>query len=735
MRQSSIYSKKTNKPVRNLVSRKKPGFSRAYRIGIDIGGTFTDFVIFNPDTGDLHTFKLLSTPDNPARAVLSGLSSAKIPGLDEREWTIVHGSTVATNALLERKGARTALVSTHGFRDVLQIGRQNRPSLYDLFADPPQTLVPGELRFEVDERVDCEGRVLKALDPDELAQVVANLQLSGAESVAVSLLFSFLHPAHEKIIGQALRAAGFQVSLSSEILPEYREYERTSTTTVNAYVSPVLERYLGELGRELGGRDGQGRRLRVMQSNGGHISLEEAQRNGVRCILSGPAGGVVGALAVGRLALGAGGNDLPRQGSGGVRLITFDMGGTSTDVSLVDGQAQVTTDSVVSGCPIRIPMLDIHTIGAGGGSLATVDPGGALRVGPQSAGADPGPACYGIGDQPTVTDANLVLGRLAPDLFLGGQMPLHPDRAWQALQWLGDQLELDPVEAALGVIEVVNAHMERALRVISVERGFDPREFCLLSFGGAGGLHAVDLARHLDIPQVLVPPTASTLSAFGMLAADVVKDYTQTVMLPGDTPLGEIAAGLAPLAQRGLQEVREEGLPEADILVERLVDMRYVGQSYELTVPWLLDGENIQADFQRLHQHSYGYAHPGAPVEIVNLRARATGKSQKPALPGAALEGMDPAKALLGHRPVVGHRQAMTGHSQATTRGGGPAGSNEPASLPFYRYEALRPGNLIQGPAVVVRADTTILIGAGDRARVDAYSNLLIDIATNEAHP
>jgi 5-oxoprolinase (ATP-hydrolysing) len=695
-------------------SLKKPG---VLRIGVDIGGTFTDFVIFDPATGELRTFKLLSTPQNPARAVLSGLSAERLPEARGRNLNIVHGSTVATNALLERKGARTALISTRGFRDVLQIGRQNRPSLYDLFADPPPALAPTALRYEVDERVDCQGQVLKKLDTSRLPHLVAGLQAAGVESVAVSLLFSFLHPEHEGSIGVALREAGFSVSLSSEILPEYREYERTSTTAVNAYVSPVLERYLGELEQELAGQDGQGPSLRVMQSNGGHISFGEAQRNGVRCILSGPAGGVVGAIHMGRLAFGAGDTDLPESGSGKVKLITFDMGGTSTDVALVDGQAQMTTDSTVSGCPIRIPVLDIHTIGAGGGSLATVDLGGALRVGPQSAGADPGPACYGKGRLPTVTDANLVLGRLAPDLFLGGQMSLHPDRAFAALKSLGEQLGLDPIEAALGVIEVVNAHMERALRVISVERGFDPREFCLLSFGGAGGLHAVDLARRLDIPQVLVPPLASTLSAFGMLATEVVKDYSQTVMLPGDTPLKEIEAGLAPLASKGLQEVRSEGLAKADILVEKFVDMRYAGQSYELTVPWLEDGENIQRDFERLHQHTYGYAHKEARTEIVNLRARATGQSQSPHLPKAPLEGPDPAKALIGWRPVV----LASGH---------PQGSSQPTNLPFYRYEDLRPGNIIQGPAIVVRADTTILVGEGDTAQVDAYFNLIIRIAS-----
>ena len=715
-------------------SRKKPGVW--LRVGIDIGGTFTDFVISNPGTGELHSFKLLSTPDNPAQAVLTGLSQAGILDGESTELDIIHGSTVATNALLERKGARTALISTHGFRDVLQIGRQNRPALYDLFVQPYPALVPDELRFEVSERVDCQGQVLQALQEDEIRQVVAQVLGSGAESVAVSLLFCFLHPEHEATLGEALRAAGLPVSLSSEILPEYREYERSSTTAVNAYVSPILQRYLSHLVQELETDARQSRRLRVMQSNGGNISLREAQANGVRCILSGPAGGVVGAVHLARLALesrGAAGID---PAGAGLKLITFDMGGTSTDVSLVDGQPQVTTESVVSGCPIRIPVLDIHTIGAGGGSLAMVDLGGALRVGPESAGADPGPACYGTGELPTVTDANLVLGRLAPEYFLGGEMPLYPQRAETALRQLGKQIGLDPMEAALGVIEVVNAHMERALRVISVERGHDPREFCLLSFGGAGGLHAVDLARRLDIPLVLVPPIASTLSAYGMLAADVVKDYTQTVMLPGDTPLEQITAGLESLAERGQRELLAEGIASSNLLLESFVDMRYLGQSYELTVPWGLAGENIRADFEQLHRHTYGYAQAGAPLEIVNLRLRASGKSQPPALHPAALQQADPSAALIGYRPVYGlQTDRVDGHldgersAQGIPENSQPSQEMQPVQVPFYRYESLQPGNMLHGPAIVVRADTTILIGAGDQARVDAYSNLIINVA------
>jgi N-methylhydantoinase A len=680
-------------------------------VGIDIGGTFTDFVVYERRTGRLETFKLLSTPSDPAQAVLQGLEVVQQAFSDTQSAAhiqVVHGSTVATNALLERKGARTALVATRGFGDVLQIGRQNRPELYNFSVNPPPPLVPEELRFEVDERVAADGQILQALDPVQAAALIPLLRQRDAESVAVCLLFSFLRPEHEAVIAEMLRRAGFFVSLSSEILPEYREYERASTTAVNAYVSPILDRYLGQLDRALEKRPIA---LRVMQSNGGSISLEEARRNAVRCILSGPAGGVVGARHVAELALTP---QPPSTKEEAVRVITFDMGGTSTDVSLIDSEPQVTTEAMVGGCPIRVPLLDIHTIGAGGGSIAEVDAGGALRVGPQSAGASPGPACYGRGEQPTVTDANLVLGRLPAEYFLGGQMALQPQRAWQALERLGRKLGLGPEQAALGVVEVVNAHMERALRVISVERGHDPRRFTLLSFGGAGGLHACELARRAGIPRVLIPPLASTLSAFGMLVAEVVKDYTQTVMLPGDTSLEEIAARLEPMAARGLREVQAQGIPANAIRLERLADLRYRGQSYELTVPF---SQRLLADFHALHRKAYGYDRPEADIEIVNLRLRAIGQGQAPALARLPQGDADPTQALIDRRPVV---LASTGVHLSR------------ADLPLYRGEALQSGNCIAGPALVARADTTIYIGQADHAAVDAFGNLLITIGMPE---
>jgi N-methylhydantoinase A len=436
--------------------------------------------------------------------------------------------------------------------------------------------------------------------------------------------------------------------------------------------------------------------LQVMQSNGGFIHAQEARNFGVRCILSGPAGGMVASQLLAEISMP------------GVRprVITFDMGGTSTDVSLIDGKPGITTEAIISGCPIRIPMLDIHTIGAGGGSIARLDAGGALVVGPDSAGADPGPACYGKSDLPTVTDANLVLGRLLPDQFLGGRMHLEAGRAHAALEKLGAKMGLSSIRAALGVVQVANAHMERALRVISVERGHDPWDFTLLSFGGAGGLHAADLARPLGIPRLLIPPLAATFSAFGMLAADLVKDYTQTVMLPGETNLTELEQLLEPMKERGGREVSAEGVPAKDIRIESFLDMRYAGQSYELIIPF---EPTYLSAFHEYHQIEYGYSHPGTAVEIVNLRVKAIGKIQPPALPIGDPHSAEPNQALIGYQRVI-------------FPGGNP-------DVPLYRAEALQPGNQLSGPALLIREDTTILLGAGDTASVDPFFNLLVQVA------
>jgi N-methylhydantoinase A len=683
------------------------------RIGIDIGGTFTDFVVFDQNTGVLRTHKRLSTPHDPSEAVLAGLafllgkSTVSQDDSGGQAISIVHGSTVATNALLERKGAPTGLVTTLGFRDVLVIGRQNRPALYDLFADPLPSLVPTELRFEVDERVDHNGKILTALNSDSVDDLIKKITTSNVKSIAVSLLFSFLRPEHELQIKEKLLQAGFLVSISSDIIPVYREYERTSTTVVNAYVSPVLDSYLANLEKGIGQTTG----LRIMQSNGGSISASEARHQAVRCILSGPAGGIMGCKHVAKTAFSLPHEHLDSPSSPQVdeitpiKIITFDMGGTSTDVSLIDGEPKISTETIISGCPIQIPMLDIHTIGAGGGSIAYPDAGGALRVGPESAGAEPGPACYGRGDLPTVTDANVLLGRLPPDHFLGGQMTLDVGRARDVLERLGSELNLSATQTALGMVAITNAHMERALRVISVERGHDPREFTLLSFGGAGGLHAADLARSLGIPRILIPPQASTLSAFGMLVADVVKDYTLTVMMLGDTPIDELASRLDELARRGIQEIRNEGVPEGAIYTKQFLDMRYSGQSYELIVPFT---DKVLDDFHQLHLLEYGYANSDGSVQIVNLRVQAIGKVDPPDLPRLIQSDSDPGKAWLENRTVVF-----------------PSGKK---TVPLYQAELLHPGNQIPGPAIVIRSDTTILMGVTDKGLIDSTGNLLIEV-------
>ncbi|MCS7155323.1 MAG: hydantoinase/oxoprolinase family protein [Bacteroidota bacterium] len=663
----------------------------SYRIGIDIGGTFTDFVVYEPETGRLWTFKRFSTPSNPAQAVLEGLRAIG-PGAH----AIVHGSTVATNALLERKGARTAFVTTEGFRDLLHIGRQNREALYDLAARRTEPLVPRAWCFEVPERVGADGSILRALEDSALPGLVEALRRIRAESVAVCLLFSFLRPEHERRIGEALRAAGLRVTLSVEVLPEFREYERASTTVASAYVAPILDRYLSGLERALGAHS-----FRVMQSNGGLMRSEEARAQAVRCALSGPAGGVIGAQYVAALC-------------GQTQLITLDMGGTSTDVSLLPGELPLTTEGAIGGLPIRVPILDIHTIGAGGGSIASVDPGGALRVGPQSAGADPGPACYGRGGTwATVTDAHVVLGRLVPERFLGGAFRLQQEAAAEALARLARALRLETPAglssaqaAAWGVLQVAHAHMERALRVISVERGYDPRDFVLVSFGGAGPLHAVELAQSLGIRRVLVPAYASVLSALGMLAADVRRDYVQTVMLPEQTAYGELARRFGPLLRRARQELRREGFFGSRMLLERYLEVRYVGQSYELRIPF---SRSWRKAFDGAHRRAYGHADPTAPVEITNLRLHAVGLTTPPKLPELESAGPEPEPgALLEERPVVVERSLRV--------------------IPVYNGSALRPGNRLKGPALCVRPDTTVYLPPRSAAYVDRFGNLLVEL-------
>ena len=468
------------------------------RIGIDSGGTFTDFVVLD-DAGKLDSFKLRSIPASPASVVIEGLRR-----IAAKRAEVVHGSTVATNALLERKGAKTAFVTTRGFEDLIAIGRQNRPELYNLTPALPVPLVPRELCFGVDERMLFDGTVERELHPGDIDELRRKIEASGAESVAICLLHSYQNDAHERLLLRGL--SGF-VFASCDVSPEFREFERASTTVINAYVGPLMDRYLGDLERR------SPHKVSIMQSNGGLLTASEARKQAVRTILSGPAGGIVGAVEIARLC-------------GFPKALTFDMGGTSTDVALAAREPRLTTEARIDNFPVRVPMLDIHTVGAGGGSIAAIDSGGSLRVGPESAGAVPGPACYGRGDRATVTDAHVVLGRIAAEQLVGGEMPIDPAAAERAIARVGAGLGLDTVSAAAAILRVANSNMERAIRAVSVERGEDPREFPLVAFGGCGGLHACEIAEELGIKTVIVPRLAGALSALGMLLADRTRDYS-----------------------------------------------------------------------------------------------------------------------------------------------------------------------------------------------------------------
>jgi N-methylhydantoinase A/oxoprolinase/acetone carboxylase beta subunit len=632
------------------------------RIGVDAGGTFTDFIILD-DEGRLTTFKIRSNPRAPAEVILAGIERAA--GKIKAE--VVHGSTVATNALLERKGAKTAFVTTAGFEDLIEIGRQNRAELYNLMPAPRRLLVAREMCFGVKERVYFDGSIARKPSAAEWKRVAVKLKKSGAKSVAVCFLHSYQNSANERAAAKALAQAGVYLCTSHEISPEIREYERGSTTLVNAYVGPMMESYLGQLERSP-----HGRRIAIMQSNGGFLSARDARKHAVRTVLSGPAGGLVGALETARA-------------SGFSRVLGFDMGGTSTDVSLVDGVARHTTEASVDGYPIRVPMLDIHTVGAGGGSIARVDAGGLLRVGPESAGADPGPACYGAGTDATVTDAHVVLGRIGAEQLLGGAMTIDADRAAAAVDRIAARLKIDLASAAAGILRVANANMERAIRVVSVERGHDPRDFALVAFGGCGGLHACEIAEELGIRTVIVPEYAGALSALGMLMADAVRDYAAGVL--GRRDIEKVFAGLEKHA-RGVE-------------IERTADLRYRGQSYELNVPWN-DGDPTTL-FHRGHEKIYGYANPDRDVEIVTIRVRARTTVEKPKLirSGAAKAG----------KPE--RRRVWTGGGWK--------------NMDSWKREQLT-DRTKRGPALVLDYGSTTLVPPKWKFRVDRAGNLLLSV-------
>ncbi|MGE5597293.1 MAG: hydantoinase/oxoprolinase family protein [Hyphomicrobiales bacterium] len=639
-------------------------------VGVDVGGTFTDFVAIGGE--GLRTWKLPSTPAAPERAILDGIAGLEIERL-------VHGSTVATNALLERRGARTGLIVTEGFRDILTIRRQERPALYDLEpARRPHVVAPGDV-IAVRERLAHDGTLVIPLTDAEVARVVAAARESGVEAFAICLLFAFRNPAHEAAIAGALRAEGMEVCASHEVLPEYREYERASTTAVNAFLRPAVRRYLAALGEAAPA-------LRVMQSAGGMASAAAAAERPVSMVMSGPAGGVLGAAAVARAA-------------GFTGIITLDMGGTSTDVSLCDGAPRLRSAGEIEGLAVHTPMLDLVTVGAGGGSIARIDEGGALVVGPESGGADPGPAFCGRGTQPTVSDANMVLGRLRPDVPLAGRLMPDAARAYEALASLGE-----PSAVAAGIRDVVNANMARALRAVSLERGFDPAGFTLVAFGGAGPLHACELAEEVGIERVLVPRHPGVLSALGMITARESLERSQGVLrvLDGAAPtdMGAVAGGLLALAKEEFEAAHGPGSVRH---VAWAADVRYQGQAHELRVEVAEPAAAaIAGAFHAAHLRQFGYQQGERPVELVALRVIVAGEQPPlPFEPEAERDGRPEG------RPIA---LGATGVTAA-----------------WYEREALQPGERFAGPAVVTQLDATTFVPEGWQARVDAYRNLLLE--------
>jgi N-methylhydantoinase A len=650
------------------------------RLGVDVGGTFTDLVALSQ--GRLITAKVPSTPQDQSAGVMNSIETSEIePGAVD---ALAHGMTVATNALLERRGARTALVTTEGFRDVIEIARQNRPSLYDLSQDRPPPLVPRGLRFTVKERMGPQGEI-SALDEESLEEVVSSIKEAEVEAAAVCLLFAFMHPDHERRIGEALREElpEVHVSLSSEVLPEFREYERFSTTTADAYLAPKLAAYLKNLAGKA--EEAGVPSPLIMQSSGGVVGIDDAIADAAGCLLSGPAGGVVGAAYVG--------------GLGEYRnLLTFDMGGTSTDVAtIIDGEAQTTTETVVAGLPIKLPMVDIHTVSAGGGSIAWADAGGALRVGPHSAGAEPGPAAYGQGgEEPAVTDANLFLGYLADEATLGGEVVLQRELSDKALSSLGEKLGLDAQEAALGIVRVANAEMVRALRVISVERGLDPREFALLAFGGAGGMHACALAEELGMKTVLVPRAGGVLSALGLAISDLRHDYVNPYLVGLENVEKEEFEKKFEKMESSASEDLED--PEYD----RRADLRYRGQSFELTVE--ADSfEKLEERFHAAHEQRYGYRMDDESVELVNLRLISTVPVEKPELDEPEPEG-----------------EAESGTREANFDG-------EWQEVAVLDREKMGKGSEVSGPAIVEFKESTCVVRPGWRGAVDGVGTLVLE--------
>ena len=679
------------------------------RVGVDIGGTFTDIVTIRD--GEIEVRKTPSTPEAPEQGVLGGLEEAH----ENDDWRfdaidfLGHGTTVATNAVLEEAWADTALLTTDGFRDVLEIGRQERPDIYDFQTEKATPIVERDRRFEVTERLDERGNVLTDLDEESVRSVADQLRESGVESVAISLLYAFENSEHEQRVRDILAETGIDVSmsLSSDVLPEIREYERTMATAMNAALKPVMDSYIGNLSTEIT-QAGVTSDLGIMQSNGGVIDADVARNRPVRTLLSGPAGGVQGATAI-------------AQRCGITDLITMDMGGTSCDVSLVEDSEPIVSTSVEIGdYPVGVPMIDVHTVGSGGGSIAWIDAGSALRVGPQSAGANPGPICYGRGGtEPTITDAHLLLGRLSPEAFLSDDLEVDTDDVRRHVEReIADPLDQSVEEAAQGIVAVANANLQRALRVVSVERGHDPREFGLVAFGGAGPLHASQLAADLDIPQVVIPRTAGVLSALGLLVSDVLYDYSTSRIrrLDAVDPEG-LGETFGDLEESGRERLAEEAFGPKGMRFERTLDLRYAGQAFELSVSVpnsAIDEESIETVAERFHdrhRQRYGHAYPEEAIELVTIRLRARGVVDAPTLGVEDREGSID-DAIRETRPVVY--------------------SGETYNTPIYDGDRLPIGATFDGPAVVEGAESTTVVPPTQRVHVDEYANLIIEVFPSE---
>jgi N-methylhydantoinase A len=680
-----------------------------YRVTVDTGGTFSDFVYLAEDTGEVSITKVASTPDDPSRAILQGIEALLARGVRADDiGFFCHGTTVGTNALLEGKGVRTGLLVTEGFRGIYPVAEQARPygpAIFDVMHDKPTMLVPQSLTGEVAERVDSHGNVLRALDETALRTTVRELKGAGIESLAVCLLFSFLHPGHEERVREIVteEMPGCSVSLSSEVLPQIREYYRLSTTVINAYLQPILARYVAQLDRRLTEAGVATRQKYVMQSNGGMATFDGAARRAVTTVLSGPAGGVTAGAYACRMTRIA-------------NLITFDMGGTSCDVALIrDGEATISSRGKIEGRDLAVPMMDINTVSAGGGTIARVDRFGVLEVGPQSAGAEPGPACYSRGGtEPTITDCNLVLGLLSADNFLGGRMTLDLARARQAIEErIARPLGISVEEAAEGVIRIIDVKMEEAIKAISTMRGHDLRDFTLLAFGGAGPLHAGRIARGLGMAGIVVPLYPGVYSAIGLLMSDVKHDYVRSRM----TPLAALSAEDVNVLFERMQgeaesELRRDGFAAGGIRIERALDLRYAGQGYELTLPCppgAVTGvglSELRAAFDARHRAMFGHSAPEEPVEVVSYRVRGIGRVLPVELPRFKPAGTTLADARRATRPV---------RFDGTT-----------IECPVYQREQLDVGLAVEGPTVLDQFDCTTVLCAGQVARVDEWKNLIV---------